>query len=103
MYDSDAVVLKNPQPLFEANAGVELVGSAGKGPESIGRVWGRTICTGVLLMRSSPDLGEGIGILSAVLYVYSYIYNYTIIIIIMLYIYMYVCASECVLYTIGYW
>ena len=67
MYDSDAVVLKNPQPLFEANAGVELVGSAGKGPESIGHVWGRTICTGVLLMRSSPDLGEGIGILSAVL------------------------------------
>ena len=68
MYDSDAVVLKNPQLLFEANAGVELVGSAGKGPESIGRVWGRTICTGVLLMRSSPYLGEGIGILSAVLY-----------------------------------
>ena len=57
MYDSDAVVLKNPQPLFDASPDVELIGSAGKGPESIGRVWGRTICTGVLLMRSSPALG----------------------------------------------
>lgn len=57
MYDSDAVVLKNPQPLFDANQGVELVGSAGKGPESIGHVWGRTICTGVLLLRTSPGLG----------------------------------------------
>lgn len=57
MYDSDAIVLKDPQPLFDAHPGVELVGSAGKGPESIGRVWGRTICTGVLLMRSTPNLG----------------------------------------------
>lgn len=57
MYDSDAVVLKNPQPLFDANQGVELVGSAGKGPENIGHVWGRTICTGVLLLRTSPGLG----------------------------------------------
>ena len=57
MYDSDAIVLKDPQPLFDAHPGVELVGSAGKGPESIGRVWGRTICTGVLLMRSTTNLG----------------------------------------------
>ena len=62
MYDSDAVVLKNPQPLFDANEEVELVGSAGKGPDSIGHVWGRTICTGVLLMRSSPDLGMYVAI-----------------------------------------
>ena len=57
MYDSDAVVLKDPQPLFDNNPGVELIGSAGKGPDSIGHVWGRTICTGVLLMRSSTGLG----------------------------------------------
>ena len=57
MYDSDAVVLRNPQPLFDASPGVELIGSSGKGPQSIGNVWGRTICTGVLLMRSSAALG----------------------------------------------
>ena len=58
MYDSDAALLKNPQPLFDAYPGVELVGSAGRGPENIGRVWGRTICTGVLLMRSSKSSGK---------------------------------------------
>ena len=58
MYDSDAVVLKDPQSLFDSYPGVELVGSAGKGPESIGHIWGRTICTGVLLMRTSPALGR---------------------------------------------
>ena len=58
MYDSDAVLLRDPQPLFDAHPLVELVGSAGRGPENIGRVWGRTICTGVLLMRSSQNIGE---------------------------------------------
>ena len=58
MYDSDAVVLKDPQSLFDSYPRVGLIGSTGKGPESIGRIWGRTICTGVLLMRSSPALGR---------------------------------------------
>lgn len=58
MYDSDAIILKNPQPLFDKYPGVELVGSAGKGPESISGVWGRTICTGVLLLRSSAAMGK---------------------------------------------
>ncbi len=62
-YDSDAVVLKNPQPLFDKYPDAGLVGSAGKGPTSLGGVWGRTICTGVLLMRSSHNMGEIVALL----------------------------------------
>ena len=57
MYDSDAIVLQDPQPLFDGFPGVELVGSAGQGPASIGHMWGRTLCTGVLLLRSTHHLG----------------------------------------------
>ena len=58
MYDSDAIPLKNPQPLFNKYPMASLIGSAGKGPESIKSVWGRTICTGVLLLRSSIVMGK---------------------------------------------
>ena len=58
MYDGDAITLKNPQPLFNSYPGVELIGSAGKGPDSVFTHWGRTICTGVLLMRASYQMGE---------------------------------------------
>ncbi len=57
-YDSDATVLKNPQPLFDKYPEAGLVGSAGQGPSNLAGVWGRTICTGVLLMRSSQKMGE---------------------------------------------
>ena len=56
-YDSDAIVLKNPQPLFDKYPDAGLIGSEGKGPRSLASVWGRTICTGVLLMRSSRNMG----------------------------------------------
>lgn len=58
MYDSDAIPLKNPQPLFNKYPTASLIGSAGKGPETIMSVWGRTICTGVLLLRSSSVMGK---------------------------------------------
>ena len=58
MYDSDAIPLKNPQPLFDKYPEASLIGSAGRGPESIMAVWGRTICTGVLLLRSSSVMGK---------------------------------------------
>ena len=58
MYDGDAIILKNPQPLFDSYPGVELIGSAGKGPDKVFNYWGRTICTGVLLMRASNEMGE---------------------------------------------
>ena len=58
MYDSDAIPLKNPQQLFNKYPTASLIGSAGKGPESINSLWGRTICTGVLLLRSSSVMGK---------------------------------------------
>lgn len=59
-YDADATVLRNPQPLFDKYPDAGLVGSAGQGPGTLARVWGRTLCTGVLLMRSSQKMGENL-------------------------------------------
>ena len=66
MYDSDAIPLKNPQPLFDKYPEASLIGSAGRGPENIMAVWGRTICTGVLLLRSSSVMGKEFLILSRI-------------------------------------
>ena len=78
MYDSDAVILKNPQPLFDANPDAELIGSSGKGPDSVGHIWGRTICTGVLLMRCSPSLGMSTIILPSTQFTEIHIHTSTV-------------------------
>ena len=57
MYDADAIVLKNPLPLFESYSKMDIVGSAGRGPTSLLPAWGRTMCTGVLLMRGNEQMG----------------------------------------------
>ena len=57
MYDSDAILLKNPQSLFDKYPEADLVGSAGIGPERLSSQWGRTVCTGVLLLRATSKTG----------------------------------------------
>lgn len=57
MYDSDAVLLRNTQPLFDMYPGADLIGSAGVGPEKLNSLWGRTLCTGVLLLRATARTG----------------------------------------------
>ena len=57
MYDSDAVLLKNTQALFDKYPEADLIGSAGIGPEKLSSLWGRTICTGVLLLRATFKTG----------------------------------------------
>ena len=57
MYDADALVLKNPQPLFEAHA-TDIVASMGTSwPPKVGRKWGFTLCNGVLFIRSNKRTG----------------------------------------------
>lgn len=57
MYDADAIVLKNPQPLFDAYLTMDIVGSAGRGPAPLLPSWGRTLCTGFMLMRGGVKMG----------------------------------------------
>ena len=47
-YDSDAVLLRNPQPLYEERPHVCL----------LARKWGFTLCAGTLILRASPSMGK---------------------------------------------
>ena len=56
-YDCDAIVLRNPQPVFDGQMDADLIGTFGKGPSNLYRKWGITLNTGVMLMRSSQKIG----------------------------------------------
>ena len=52
--DTDAIVLRNPQPLFDMYPQFDIVASRGSLPFGLGRgAWGFTVCMGVVLVRSS--------------------------------------------------
>ena len=57
-YDTDAVVLKNLQPLFDKYRDSDVIGSSGSFPQKLGRKWGQTFCMGVSLFRSTKKTGE---------------------------------------------
>ena len=57
-YDSDAIVLKNTQTLFDQHPNSDVIGSAGRYPFELGKKWGFTVCLGVILFRSNPRTGE---------------------------------------------
>ena len=56
-YDCDAIVLRNPQPIFDGHPDADVIGTFGKGPNSLFLKWGVTLNTGVMLMRSNAKLG----------------------------------------------
>ena len=56
-YDSDAVVLKNPQEVYERNP-QDIVSSATAWPDFQAKPWGFTLCSGVILYRASPGTGK---------------------------------------------
>ena len=55
-YDSDAVVLKNPQTLFD-NYTHDILSSASWWPDSQAKPWGFTLCAGAILYRASSATG----------------------------------------------
>ena len=57
-YDCDAVVLKNPQSIFDKHKDADIIGTFGKGPMQLFMKWGVTLNTGVLLFRSNPRVGK---------------------------------------------
>ena len=57
-YDCDAILLKNPQPIFDQYNTMDLIGTFGKGPYSLYKEWGVTLNTGVMLMRATLSMGK---------------------------------------------
>ena len=58
-FDTDAIIRRNPQPLFNSFPGFDVVGSRAKLPFELGKgQWGFTVCMGVILFRSTPRTGE---------------------------------------------
>ena len=56
-YDTDAILLKNPQPLFDRYKDSDIISSAGSYPFRLSAEWGFTLCMGVIMFRSSSRTG----------------------------------------------
>ncbi len=55
--DTDAILLRDPEPLFNSYSDSEVVGMQGRFPPELIREWGTTICAGTVLIKSSPKTG----------------------------------------------
>ena len=58
LYDIDALLMQNPHKIYQHYSGAHIIGSHGNFPVWIKKEWGLTLCTGLLLIRSSPKTGE---------------------------------------------
>lgn len=56
--DADAIILKNPEPLYEQYKKSDMVAGRGTYPSPLGREWGATICGGTFMIRSTPNTGS---------------------------------------------
>ena len=57
-YDSDAVLLHNPQVLYDAQPNVDVLSASSTFfPRSLCYKWGFNLCTGTLMLRASPAVG----------------------------------------------
>ena len=58
-FDTDAIILRNPQPLFDRFPNFDIVGSRAKLPFELGKgQWGFTVCMGAILFRSTARTGR---------------------------------------------
>ena len=58
-YDTDALVLRNPQPLYERYRDVNVIaGASVHWPQWAGELWGFSMCLGAFMIRSSPETGK---------------------------------------------
>lgn len=55
-FDTDAVLLRNPFPLLQSHE--DIIGTFGRFPTDLTKRWGITLCTAVLVVRSSPITGS---------------------------------------------
>ena len=59
-YDSDALILKNPEPRYNELRDCHLIGSVGHFPQKMNKEWGTAICIGVVMIRASPVTGKSL-------------------------------------------
>ena len=52
-YDTDAVLLRDPQPLYDQLITSDIISSVGRIPPDLMAQWGITICIGVVIIRSN--------------------------------------------------
>ncbi len=57
-YDTDAIILKNPEPLYDRYADVDFIGSYGNFPQELASKWGIAVCIGVVLVRGTQQSGK---------------------------------------------
>ena len=58
MYDIDAIILKNPQTLYDKWDSMDIVGSRGELPRELWRRWGVSICIGAVFIRNIARTGQ---------------------------------------------
>lgn len=56
--DTDALILRDPQPLFDKYPSSSIVASSGTQPRTLYSVWNTTICNGLILLRSNQEMGK---------------------------------------------
>ena len=59
-YDSDAVLLRNPQPLYDERPQASVLASSSNWPYAMATEWGFVICAAAIVLRSSPSTGKWI-------------------------------------------
>ena len=57
-YDSDAVILRNPEGRYGNLRERHFIGSVGHFPHELDRRWGRAVCIGVVMIRAGSQSGE---------------------------------------------
>ena len=57
-YDGDAIILKNPEPVYSRYRDSDLVGTfGGTWPQTLYKRWGVVVCTGTMVFRSTSHTG----------------------------------------------
>lgn len=56
-YDTDAVLLKNPQVLYDERPNVQIFSAAGTFPPKVSKMWGFTLCAGTVMIKATPATG----------------------------------------------
>ena len=58
-YDTDAIVLRNPQSIYDAHTEAHVIGGAGQHwPDWAHAKWGFALCPGAVMIRNSTPTGE---------------------------------------------
>jgi len=56
--DSDALIMKNIQPLLDHYDNSDIVASTGSYPGSLHKIWKTSLCMGVALFKATPSTGK---------------------------------------------